>query len=489
EHFLFEVGQSKPKFIFVGDEQNWERVGPHAHLFEKAITLEMGSEMTFHDLAKRGAEILKSNPFAYEELERRVHEDDLATIIYTSGSTGMPKGVELTHKNLVSIIHEEDFQWDPLTDVYLNFLPLAHIFAKQLNLIMVAWGIQSYYINDLTKIGMAAQEVRPTFIIAVPRLLEKVYAKMRDKVENSSFLKKAIGKWAFSVAKGSGSLLKPLANLLVFKKLRHALGGNLRLIFSGGAALDPKLHHFFLNIGLPVHQGWGMTEVSTIAVNRFSHNKIGTVGPPLGDAQFKISAEGELLVKGSTVMRGYYQNRAATEQALDEQGWFHTGDRGFIDRDGHLVIEGRMNETFKTAQGEFVSPVQIEQQICQSPFIEMAMCIGEGKPFVACFLFPDWGQVDALKKKHGKQGMSNEEFLNSDVMRGKVCALLEKVNKNLDHWEEVHGYRFIMTAPSIEGGELTPTMKLRRKLILEKYQNLLTEIYSEEAACTGELQS
>ncbi len=490
EHFLYEVAQSKPRWIFVGDEMSWKMVGPHSHLFEGTIALEEGQKFNakwqLSDVVQRGTEILKRDRTAWERCLNAIDPEDVATIIYTSGSTGLPKGVELTHRNLTSIIHIGDFDWDPPQDRYFSFLPLAHIFSKQFTLIMVAWGIQSYFLNDLTMMGTLVKKVKPTIMIVVPRLFEKIYAKIVEKVNAASFLKRAIGNFAIRTAKKEGGLFHRLAlkisDILVYGKLRESLGGNCRVVISGGAALNPTLHRFFLSIGVPLYQGWGLTESSTVAVNRSWDNRTGTVGPALGEMEFSISSEGEVLIRGDMVMKGYYQNEEATEKAIDHEGWLHTGDKGHVEKSGHLVIEGRLSESFKTAQGEFVSPVEIEEQICQSPLIEMAVVIGENKPFASCLLFPNLDEIRKLKSLYEMEEVSDDEFLRSALLASEMETLLHEVNSNLDHWEQIHDWRLIDHAPSIEEGELTPTLKARRSAILDKYGNLVSEIYLEEEA-------
>jgi long-chain acyl-CoA synthetase len=489
EHFVYEVGVAKPRFIFVGEDESYDMVGPHTHLFEGVIKVEDDAEFkadfNLWDIIQKGKEIHERSPHLYEEMENGIHSDDLATIIFTSGSTGEPKGVELTHKNLVYIIHYEEFEWKE-GERFLSILPLPHIFSKQINYIMVAWGIQSYYLNDLTIVGDICKEIHPTFMIVVPRLMEKIYSKMLTKIQNAGLMKRAFGLWAFDLANREGGLYKwlmqPIADRLVYSQLRQALGGKLRLVISGGAALNPQLHHFFLDIGVPIVQGWGLTEASTIAVNRWGKQKVGTCGPPLPGIQFKISSKGEVLVKGPTVMRGYYQNPEATALAIDKDGWLHTGDFGSLDGDGYLTIGGRMNESFKTGQGEYVVPVPIEQKISQAPLIDMAMVIGENQPHASVLLFPDKNVLQNLKQLHNKVDLSDEEFLKSRFVIAEMEELLKELNSELNHWERIHDYRFILETPTIEGGELTPTMKLRRKKILEKYQNIVSDIYSREAA-------
>jgi len=489
EHFLFEVGDANPRFLFVGDEKDWDFVCRHAHRFEATIGLEESSQekTTFdlYDLIRKGSVMKGEAPALLNEIAQGIHSNDLATIIYTSGSTGLPKGVELTHRNLVAVIDGDDFDLTP-DDLYLSVLPLAHIFAKQINYIMIAWGVQMYHLNDLTKVGDICREIHPTCMIAVPRLLEKVYGKMVQKVNDAGFLKKAFGRWAFDLVTCEGGLYKtlmhPLADKLVYGKLRDALGGRMRLLVSGGATLSPAIQKFFLEIGVPVVQGWGMTEVTCIAINRLEGNKIGTVGRPLGNAEFKVSREGELLVRGPTVMRGYHNQQELTNSVIDQEGWFHTGDRAHFDEDGHIVIDGRMNESFKTAQGEWIIPVPIEQKINEAPLIDVSIVLGDGQPYATALLFPDREVLQKLKKEHQAEDVSDEQFLQSPFIVQEMSVLLSKINGDLDEWSQVHGWRFILTPPSIENGQLTPTMKLRRKEIEKTYKTLIQQIYAQEAA-------
>lgn len=483
-HFVFEVDHSKPRWLFIGDDEDWEHIKEHADLFEATIGIERGAyehtDHSFFEWVEKGMTILKDTPYQIQILKQAVKPDDVATIIYSSGSTGSPKGVELTHRNLVSIIHQDDFLLRS-NDKYLSILPLAHIFAKQVHLIMTAWGIPIYFLNDLTKITEVTGQIPITRMIVVPRILEKAYSKMMDKVKSSSPIKRMIGTWAFNLAHREDDWIKrvltPIADSLVYEKLRNAFGSHFHSILSGGAPLNPHLHQFFLSVGIPILQGWGLTEGSCMAVNRLEQNKIGTCGPPVKGIEFKISEEGEVLVNSPTVMKGYYLNPSATKDAIDTEGWLHTGDFGLLDPDGHLVIQGRINEAFKTSKGEYVTPVPIEQKLSESPIIDMAMVIGEGRPFPAVLLFPDFPTVERLKKKRKQKKMSDEEFLSTEKVLHEIKELIEEVNQTLDHWQKIRSFRFILTPPTIEGRELTPTMKLRRKVVMEKYEAIIESIY------------
>lgn len=483
-HFVYEVEQSKPKWLFVGDREDWDHIKEHKEKFETTIGIEQGAyehtDHNFYDWVEKGMNILKETPYQIEILKQAIHPDDVATIIYSSGSTGSPKGVELTHRNLVSIVNMDDFLLRG-TDKYLSILPLAHIFSKQIHLIMTAWGVPIYFLNDLTKITEVATTLPITRMIVVPRILEKVYSKMLDSVKKSSLVKRLIGTWAFNLAYRKNDWIKrslfPIADQLVYSKIRSAFGPHFHSILSGGAPLNPHLHRFYLSVGIPILQGWGLTEGSCIAVNRLHQNKVGTVGPPVPGVRFKISEDGEILAHSPTVMKGYYLNPEATRKTIDPEGWLHTGDYGYIDNDGHLVVQGRINEAFKTSQGEYVSPVPIEQRLSESPLIDMAMVIGEGRPFPAVLLFPDFPSVENWKAQKSQGYLSVHEFLDSEEINQEIIRLIEEINQSLDHWQKIRAYRFILTPPTIDGMELTPTLKLRRKAILEKYASVVEEIY------------
>ncbi len=485
-HFLYEAKQSNPKWLFIGDEEDWENIKDHQDLFEATIGIEEGAyqktDFVFFEWIEKGLKILRNAPYEIEILKQNIQPDDIATIIYSSGSTGNPKGVELTHKNLVSFIHQDDFLLRS-HDKYLSILPLAHIFAKQIHLIMTAWGIPIYFLNDLQKISKVTNEIPITRMITVPRVLEKAYSKMVDRINSSPLIKRWIGKWGLWVAHREDDWMQkifhPIADKFVYSKIRKAFGPHFHSILSGGAPLNPHLHRFYLNVGIPILQGWGLTEGSCIAVNRLNQNKVGTVGPPLSGVEFKISEQGEVLVHSPTVMKGYYKNPSATRRTIDSQGWLHTGDYGYLDQDGHLVILGRINESFKTSQGEYVNPLPIEQQLTESPMIDIAMVIGEGKPYPAVLLFPDIDAIENIMNQSKNVKHSVVEFLNTQQAKEEIHLLIDEINKSLDHWQKIRAYRFIRNHPSIENGELTPTFKLRRKVIVEKYSQLIEEMYSE----------
>lgn len=489
DNFLYEVKETELNIVFIDGEDQWNMFKRHKDLFTKGVAFgecpDDPKAISFKEVIEKGKQLDKAQPKLYQQLRAALQSKDVATIIYTSGSTGTPKGVELTHGNLTCVLDFSKFQWDVKNDKYLSVLPLAHVFGHCINLWVLAWGASIYYTSDYKNLGSICKEIKPTAIVVVPRLLEKMYMKMYDKVHSASGPKRIIGEWAFNLAKtdnptGINKFLLPVADKLVFSKLRNAMGGKLRIVISGGAPLSPQLQRFFDTVGIPIYEGWGLTEACPVCVNTPQHKKFGTVGKPLPEQKLSISPKGEILVKGSLVMRGYYRHPELTATTLDKDGWLHTGDRGSLDKYGYLTIHGRIKELYKTSTGEYVAPVPIEQAIGRHPLIDMSMVVAEGRKFTSCLLFPNLEMLARLKAQKNAENMSNEEFLQSDIVKSEIDKHFEEVNKHLNHWEKVHAYRFILEPLTIQSGELTPSMKIRRDVVAQKYKNIIDEIYKEE---------
>lgn len=487
ENFEFEVTQTELRHVFVAGEEQWDLLLKYGHLFQTMISLydqgENRAAFRFEELLEQGRSLDERDPELYERLRDSITPDDLASIVYTSGSTGFPKGVMLTHYNLAGMLAIDPYSWDKDRDSYLSLLPIAHIFARTINLLMVAWGVKIYYLRDITTVAAVCQEIHPTVIIVVPRVLEKIYAKMLFKIQQSSGIKKAIGLWAFRLANSAGDrlyykLMKPIADKLVYAKLREALGGKLRIVISGGAALNPRLHQFYLNIGVPLYEGWGLTEAATVSCSPMGHIKIGTVGKPFELMRVKIGPNDELLVQGPLVMKGYYKNEEATAQAFYE-GWLRTGDQGEIDQEGYITIKGRIKELYKTSTGEYIAPVPIEQLLMKNHLVDMAMVVADTRKFASCLIFVNHEELERMKHLNQSEKLSDEAFVEGKAFRKEIDELINETNKHLSHWEEIHAYRVILNPPTIEGGELTPTMKIRRNVVEQKYQNLIESMYLE----------
>jgi long-chain acyl-CoA synthetase len=489
ENFIFEVAQANVRFLFVQGEEQWSMYAEHRTLFEKVIGFdEMFAEhevMSFHEVLKKGEERWEKQPTLWEELIRQQHTEDVITIIYTSGSTGLPKGVELTHRNLLHLVNFEVFNWKP-NESYLNILPLAHVFARQISFIMIRWGISIYYLNDLSQMVAVAKEIRPNLMILVPRVLEKIYSGIVANIQKEKGLKRWIGQWAINLANTVQDnalrkyVLRPIANLFVYRSLRESLGGHWRVILCGGAALSSGLYLFYLRIGIPIYEGWGLSEGSTACVNTPKYLKIGTVGKPLPGIKVKVIETGELLIGGPTVMKGYYRNPDATQMAIDAEGWLHTGDKGEIDKEGFVKLIGRVKEQFKLSSGEYVSPSRIEHSLCQHPLVDLAMIVGEKQKFAACLLFPDFTNLKKLKTLQKAENFTDKEFLESSYVQQEMDILLKQVNSKLNSWERLQQYRFILDTLSIDKGELTPTMKIKREAVTNKYQDFIETIYREK---------
>lgn len=488
DNFHFEIEQTGLKTAFVGGEDQWKRSEENLALFDHLIGLEPhpenDKEISYDQFLKRGIAYEKTlGEGAYEAIVNSIQPTDIATIIFTSGSTGTPRGAVHTHSSLTSLLHTPIFKWDAQKDIYLNFLPLAHVFARVLNLIMTSWNIACYYFNDVKNVGEACKQVRPSVLVVVPRLLEKMYGKMKEKVESSSPVKKLIGKFAFAMAHrrkgGLKEIIRPLLDKLVYQKLREALGDNLRVVFSGGAALNPGLYNFFLEAGFPIFEGWGLTEACPITVNQPGHIKIGTVGLPIEGMQVKVSEKGELLANGAMKMTGYYKNWMETGLVLDSEGWVHTGDMGTIDEEGYVTIIGRLVELYKSSTGEWITPVPIEQRFLKLPFVDTAIVIGENHKFAACLLVPEFEALHRLKKIQNSESLTDEEFLASPYIKDEMKKALDTINQELNEWSQIRDYRFIPHPLTIAEGELTPSMKVRRGKIEEKYKYLIDSIYED----------
>lgn len=489
ENFHYEIEQAEVKTVFVGGNEQWTRSEADSGLFTHIIGLEShretGKIISYAHFLEIGKNHEAQFPDGtYHSLLKSIQPEDFATIIYTSGSTGTPKGALHTHRSLTSLLHTPIFSWDWKKDSYLNFLPVAHVFARVLNLIMTSWGISCYYFNDIKNLSTACQEVKPTVMVVVPRLLEKMYAKMVAKVETATSFKRTIGRYAFELANQKTlsafeNLLLPLMDRLVYHSLRAALGGNLRVVFCGGAALNPELYRFFLKTGFPIYEGWGLTESCPITVNRPNDIVVGTVGRPIEGMVVKTNAKGELLVKGEMMMTEYYKNPVETANAIDKDGWLHTGDKGTIDSEGHVTIIGRVKEQFKSSTGEWIAPIPIEQALAKALFIDVAMVIAENRKFASCLLVPEFDALHLMKEKQKLQHLTDEEFLQSPYMAEEMRKLLDEVNQHVDEWAEIKAYRFLSHPLSIEEGELTPSMKIKRDRLESKYKDLIDSMYKD----------
>jgi long-chain acyl-CoA synthetase len=490
-HFEFQKKDSNIKYIFIEDEELLDdSIKECLRTFTKVISCssrrKMQNVMSYDDLLQLGDELSAKKPNLYAQMRKTIKHDDIATIIYTSGSTGMPKGVEITHENLISQVKgtSELFPLSPSKDKILTCLPLAHVFERMVIYYYISTGTPIYFADDIKKVGDLMREIQPTIITLVPRLLEKVYAKMHAKIDDQTGIKKKIMAMAFERAitnvPGPNTIVDKFFDKLIYCKLREALGGNLNYAISGGSALSNSMENFFKNIGLNIYQGYGLTETSPVLAANFPGNvRYRSVGQIWPDVHVKIAEDHEILAQGPNIMKGYHDNQEATDATINEQGWLHTGDLGHLDEDCYLFITGRKKEIFKTSNGKYVSPVPIEQSLCVSELIDMAVIIGENRKFVSCLLFPDFENLDAIREHHGYSDMTNSDFLKSSEVRDEIKAVVESINGQLSHWERIQKFKFIKQPISIETGELTPTMKIRRHVINEKFGHIINGFYAE----------
>jgi len=421
-----------------------------------------------------------------------VTADDLLTLIYTSGTTGNPKGVCLSHKNLVTNFTDCSHLLPSNYKTAISFLPLSHIFERMVVYLYFYKGITIYYAESMDTIVADINEVKPNGFTTVPRVLEKVYDKIVAKGLALTGLKRALFFWAlhlglkFKEPSNTTIFYKvqlAVARMVIFKKWREALGGNIVGIISGGAALQERLARVFWAAGIPVLEGYGLTETSpVISVNNFEANglKFGTVGKILNSVEVKIATDGEVLCKGPSITSGYYHNEKATAEAFDDEGFFRTGDIGELTQDGFLRITDRKKEMFKTAGGKYVAPQVMENKFMESTLIAQIMVIGEGRKFPGALIVPAFDELKKWADKKGIDSNANDELVKNEKVIEKYQQILDKANAGFGHWEQVKKFALLPKEWSIDGGELTPKLSLKRKIILEKNEDVVNGIYKDD---------
>jgi len=450
-------------------------------------------ERSFASMLERGAVLRAADPGAFTQSAAAVSPDDLATIIYTSGTTGEPKGAMLTHGNIASnveaalrVLHYE------ATDRHLSFLPLCHIFERMAGFYAIlACGAGIAYAQNIESVGADAMEVRPTIMSAVPRFFEKVHARVMAAAAARPPLARAIFAWGLAqgLARARAhyarrrlspltAFMLPLADRLVMSKIRARMGGRLRFCVSGSAPLSPAVMEFFYAIGIPIIEGYGLTETSpVITLNPAGREKPGTVGSPIPGVEVKIGEQGEILTRGPHVMRGYYRNEAATREALRD-GWFHTGDIGHLDEDGYLVITDRLKDLLVLAGGKKVAPQPLEKRLKTSPWVADAVLLGDRRPYVTCLIVPDFAALEAEAKARGWTSATRRVLLDRPDVRALYQADVDRMNADLAPFEQVKRFALLDRELSQEAGELTPTLKVKRKVVVESLAPAIEELYA-----------
>jgi long-chain acyl-CoA synthetase len=447
--------------------------------------------ITFKQVQEKGKDHKKKNPELLKKTSGEIKENDICTIIYTSGTTGEPKGVILTHKNIISNVNAA-LEIFPITkdDIFLSFLPLCHIFERMAGYYTAfAAGCTIYYAESIEKVATNLHEAKPTLMTSVPRLFERIQSRILKNVESQSVTKQKIFYWAleigrqFVAAKKKGSVplvlsaKHKIADKLVFKKLRERTGGRLRFFISGGAALSKELGEFFESAGIQIVEGYGLTESSpVIAANRPDDYKFGTVGKPLPGVEVKIASDGEILARGPNIMKGYYKKTKETEETVID-GWLHTGDIGVFDSEGFLMITDRKKHLFKTSAGKYIAPTPIENIFLSSKYIDQFVLIGDRRMFLSALIVPDYEALKEYADAHKISYASESELTSNEKIYKLIEDDMSKLQKKLANYERVRKFALLDKPFTIETGEITPSLKIKRKVVEEKYNYLIEQMY------------
>lgn len=491
EDYEYILNHSEATYCFVSDDGILEKLNPikdNTKLKGVYTFDDVANEKNWKDILELGKDT--SNQNEVEARKAVVTSDDLATLIYTSGTTGKPKGVMLSHNNLVSNVLDSGRRvpFDYGQSKSLSFLPVCHVFERMILYLYQYCGVEIYFAESIEKMSDNLKEIQPNVMTAVPRLYEKVFDKIVAKGSELSGIKKALFFWAVNL----GLKYEPygangwwyetqlkLARKLIFSKWKEGLGGKLDLMVSGSAALQPRLTRVFAAAEMPIMEGYGLTETSpVISVNdqRDGGFRIGTVGRIIENVDVKIANDGEILVKGPNVMKGYYKEPEKTTEVMTDN-YFHTGDIGEIDSDGFLKITDRKKEMFKTSGGKYVAPAQLENKLKQSHFIEQIMVIGEGEKMPAALIQVNYEFVEEWAKRHDISFKSKADIASNQKLRDRIQEEIDEANEKFGHWEQIKKFEITPDAWTIEAGHLTPTMKMKRKVIKEIYKDLIEKIY------------
>ncbi len=492
----FILNHAEIKVVFISDKSIYAKLASiqneipnvkHVISFEKLVGLMHFDE--FIELGKKNKQ-----PEKVEEIKSKIKPTDLLTILYTSGTTGTPKGVMISHFNLIENVKScQNFAPFATWWKALSFLPLNHVYERMIITLYLFKGISVYFAEGFETIGDNLKEVQPQIFVSVPRLIERVYEKITAAGEKLDGFKRKIFNWSIKIAEqyevnGANGffyeLKRKIADVLVYSKWRAAVGGKLVCLASGGAALNPKLERIFLCAKITVLQGYGLTETSVVvSVNRFGKDniRIGSVGPLVEGVQVKIAEEdGEILIKSPSVMMGYYKNPEATSEVIDKDGWFHSGDVGQILENKFLKITDRKKEIFKTSSGKYIAPLAIENKLKECRFIEQCMVVGEGQKFASAILVPNFANFKEYCQTTGIEWKNNFEMASHADLKRLVNEHLKQVNLSLAPYEQLKRCEILTNDWSIEGGELTPKLSLKRKVIKEKYREAIEKIFDAD---------
>jgi long-chain acyl-CoA synthetase len=494
------LSDSGARAIFISNRRLYKHVKPvldkrpleHLIFFEDDVADDVEHGIALTGLEQKGRELDQGRPGAFDAYLNAVRAEDLATIIYTSGTTGEPKGVMLTHNNFMSNVISigKGLPIGP-TDVALSVLPLSHIFERDGFYVFCYCGVSVYYSASFDQVGENLREVAPTVMTAVPRLFEKVYHRIIKKGMSEKGYKRSIFMSSLAVGQRYGELKdkrrfvspqlaikQKLASKLVFSKWRAGVGGRLRYFVSGGAPLSPALSYSYLAAGIPILQGYGATETCIVSANRPGNNHVGSVGIPFDGIELKIAADGEILVRGPNVMRGYYGQPEATAEVLKD-GWFYSGDVGYIGKNGHLYITDRKKDLFKLSNGKYIAPQLIESLLKESEFVSQVVVVGTGRKQSVALIVPEWESLKQALAEAGEEVSKDREALSKDPAAIKMVQKdIARLTAELADYERIRRVALLPNEFTIDGGELTPTLKVKRKVIDERYGDLIEELYS-----------
>jgi len=500
EQVDYILSDSGARAIFISTRRLYKHVQPvfarrpleRLIIFEPEVAEDIEHGISLEQLEQSGSELAQQRPGAFDAYLQAVRPDDLATIIYTSGTTGEPKGVMLTHNNFMSNV-QSIAKGLPIvaTDTALSVLPLSHIFERDGFYVFCYCGVSVYYSASFDQVGENLREVAPTVMTAVPRLFEKVYHRIIKKGMAEKELKRKIFTRSLSVGQRFGELTdadrripvrlrfqQRMASKLVFSKWREGVGGRLRYFVSGGAPLAPALSYSYISAGIPILQGYGATETCIVCANRPENNHVGSVGVPFEGIELKIAEDGEILIKGPNVMRGYYGQPEATDAVLKD-GWFATGDVGHLDKEGRLYITDRKKDLFKLSNGKYVAPQLIESLLKESEYVSQVVVVGSGQKQPAALIVPDWENLNQALAATGEKLPKDRTELSKHPSAVKIVQRdVANLTSSLADYERIRHVALLPNEFSIDSGELTPTLKVKRRVIDERYSDLIEALYS-----------
>lgn len=497
------IDDSEARVFFLQDKETLDRLAPAigacGSVERYVLFNDSGAEddrvLSFEDLETIGGGLRQTSPHLIEDLREALDPGDIATLIYTSGTTGEPKGVMLTHSNLISNVLDASEKYGfSGQDTSLSVLPLSHVFERTGMYVYIRYGMRVHYAESIEKVPDNLKEVRPTIFIGVPRIFEKVFERARFKASQAGRVNEMIFDWAIEVAKEYATLLEKgepvpmsltakhgIADKIVFSKLREFFGGRLRFCITGGAALPDEIYLIFTGAGIAIMQGYGLTETSpVISSNNPTAVRVGTVGRPIRNVKVRIAADGEIEATGPGIMLGYYRKEDATREVFTEDGWFRTGDIGEIDADGFLIITDRKKELFKTSGGKYIAPAHIEQMLRASRFVNQAVLVGNGRKFPAALIVPNFEMLESYARLKDLEISTPEEFCGHPRILDLFARQIESVTANLAQYEKVKKFALLTRELTVENGELTPTLKIKRRVVDENYRETIDNLYKDQ---------